>query len=412
MIRKHIPARLLFLIIGSLLMQQLSAQPVTRPFPQHTTYCKGSIKPSQYNQHTLDQQVLQFYHEWKQKYVRKGCGPGEYYVWFGNNTSGKICVSEGQGYGMMIMCYMAGADADAQHIYNGMFRYYRAHASRYSPYLMAWAQTTGCKNTDGSSATDGDLDIAYSLLLANKQWGSHGSINYIKEARLILKAIEQKEINPVAFNVMLSSEAASDSDDYFDMRSSDFMPNHFRAFYNADHNPLWKKAIDRNYQLFIKMQEEFSPDAGLLPDFIIHTNRHPHPAKPHYLESPFDGCYYYNACRVPWRLSTDYLLNGDPRAHQILQKINAWVRETTQNNPDNLSAGYTLAGNDLKSHYFEALSFICPFAVSASIDSKNQRWLNSVWDYSLRFKLKDFDYYDNTIKLINMIIISGNSWQP
>jgi len=46
------------------------------------------------------------------------------------------------------------------------------------------------------------------------------------------------------------------------------------------------------------------------------------------------------------------------------------------------------------------------------IDSKNQQWLNDIWDYLIAFKLKDFDYYDNTIKLLDMIIISGNYWKP
>jgi len=29
----------------------------------------------------------------------------------------------------------------------------------------------------------------------------------------------------------------------------------------------------------------------------------------------------------------------------------------------------------------------------------------------VNFKLKDYDYYDNSIKLLNMIILSGNYWQ-
>jgi hypothetical protein len=28
------------------------------------------------------------------------------------------------------------------------------------------------------------------------------------------------------------------------------------------------------------------------------------------------------------------------------------------------------------------------------------------------FKLKDFDYYDNSIKMLCMLIISGNYWIP
>ena len=43
---------------------------------------------------------------------------------------------------------------------------------------------------------------------------------------------------------------------------------------------------------------------------------------------------------------------------------------------------------------------------------ENQEWLNKLWDYVTRFKLKDFDYYDNSIKMINLIILSGNYWAP
>jgi hypothetical protein len=42
----------------------------------------------------------------------------------------------------------------------------------------------------------------------------------------------------------------------------------------------------------------------------------------------------------------------------------------------------------------------------------NQDWLNKCWDYIVRFKLKDFDYYDNSIKMLNMVILSGNYWTP
>ena len=49
---------------------------------------------------------------------------------------------------------------------------------------------------------------------------------------------------------------------------------------------------------------------------------------------------------------------------------------------------------------------------SAMTDQKNQQWLNAVWDYLVHFKLKDYDYYDNSIKMINLIILSGNYWSP
>ena len=43
-------------------------------------------------------------------------------------------------------------------------------------------------------------------------------------------------------------------------------------------------------------------------------------------------------------------------------------------------------------------------------DAKNQVWLNKMWDYINKFDLDDFDYYDNSIKMIDMLILSGNYW--
>ncbi|MDB5023076.1 MAG: beta-glucanase [Mucilaginibacter sp.] len=391
------------------LSSQLHAQHAGRPFPQHVSYFTGSIKPNHISQIRLDQLTLNFYTQWKKRYIKPGCHPGEYFIWF-ERKGNKQCVSEGQGYGMLISVQMAGADPSAKSIYDGLYHYYKAHPGNH-PFLMAWAQNRNCRDVDKSSAADGDMDIAYSLLLANTQWGSKGNINYLKEANNLIGAIMQYEINPQTYSVLLSDAIEYDSKDYYDTRSSDFMPDHFKAFSRATHDYRWTKVTNLNYRLFSILQKKSSPDAGLIPDFIVHLDKKAQPAPPDFLESPYDGYYNYNACRVPWRIATDYLLTGDKRSKIIVGKINSWIRGTTKNKPDNISAGYTLAGNDIKNRYFEALSFIGPFAVSAMVDKKNQQWLNDVWDYLVNFKLKDYDYYDNSIKLQNMIILSGNYWE-
>ena len=216
----------------------------------------------------------------------------------------------------------------------------------------------------------------------------------------------------LTFSILLSDAVENDSHDYFDTRSSDFMPAHFKSFFHATNNEGWNKTIDNNYKLFDAMQNEFSKEIGLVPDFIVHINNSPKPAPARYLESRYDGLYNYNACRVPWRIATDFIINGDKRSEKFIEKINKWIKETTQENPDNISAGYTLGGDDLKSRHFEALSFIAPFAVAAMINKNNQNWLNKIWDYLIHFSLDEFDYYDNTIKMMNIIIISGNYWKP
>jgi endo-1,4-beta-D-glucanase Y len=386
------------------------AQGPFKPFPQHSRYLPASIKPNNIPQPQLDNAVRLFNDQWKARYIKVVPGKAESYVWF-EGKDGKQCVSEGQGYGMIITVLLAGYDPSAHKIFDNLLRYCRTHPAARSKYLMAWAQTTNGKDVDRTTATDGDMDIAFSLLLAAKQWGSKGSIDYLQEAKNRINDIMQYKINPKTFSIWISDAIEPGSKYYYATRTSDFMPSHLKAFKPVTGDARWDKVINAQYKLFTKMQASYSPDAGLLPDFITNVNAKLKPAAPHFLESKNDGDYNYNACRVPWRIAVDYLLYGDTRSKKFVSPINRWVKATTNNDTYNLSAGYTLGGDDLKGRYFEALSFIGPFGVSAMVDAKNQAWANSVWDYLVGFKLKDYDYYDNSIKLLTMIIMSGNYWQ-
>src|SRR5258706_4085406 len=229
-----------FVVQGQLLVGKRDV----KPFPQHTTYTTGVIKPGHVSQVQLDDSVRSFYSKWKERYIKDDAGEGQYYIWFEGGGKKKKCVSEGQGYGMIVVALMAGYDANAQKFYDGLFHYYKSHPSKNSPFLMTWAQTAAFKDVDRSSAADGDLDIAYSLVLADAQWGSHGEVNYIEEARAMISAIMKQEINPKTFSVLLSNTIDKDSRDYFDMRSSDFMPAHFKIFRNVSKDSIWDKVVD------------------------------------------------------------------------------------------------------------------------------------------------------------------------
>ena len=400
----------IFLLI--FLINKCFPQVANHPFPQHNTYYKGTIKPNHITLDKIDQQVLDFYKSWKKQYIHSAIDPNQAYVFFEEEGSKLQSVSEGQGYGMIIETMMAGADPDAKKTFDHLFNYVSAHPSNPATTLMAWSQLRNNKDKDATSATDGDMDIAYALLLADAQWGSEGEYDYKDSAIKMIRDIMRDEINAETFSILISDAVKSDSKDYYDTRSSDFMPLHFKLFEEATGDIRWRKVLDQNYTLFSHMQKTYSPDAGLFPDFIIDINHHPKPAKARYLESRYDGYYNYNACRVPMRIAVDYLVTGDKRSLGIIQVVNKWIRETTSENPDNISAGYSLGGDDIQSRKFEALSFICPFAVAAMIDSSNQAWLNAVWDYMTGFRIADFDYYDNSIKMLCMLTISGNYWIP
>lgn len=401
-----------FIIISVLCFSQTA----TKPFPQHFQYTQESILPSNHTQTQLDNNTKLFYDEWKSVYLKSDCGNNQYYVWFQENPpSQSICVSEGQGYGMMITAYMAGYDTAAKTYFDGLYHFYKAHPSVHNAYLMAWNQVTGCiddPNGGNDGATDGDLDIAYALLLAHNQWGSNGAINYLSEAQNSINAIKQSDINHQLWTTKLGDWADSTNSMFYDTRPSDFMMDHFRAFKNVTNDNDWTNVINTCYSLIDSMQTNYSMVSGLLPDFIQHCNTSPSPATPNYLESADDGHFSYNACRTPWRIATDYLISGDYRAKQALDKMNNWIRTKTSNTPANIQAGYKLDGSTISGNNYESEAFIGPFAVAAMDSSINQTWLNNTYDELLSLQLVNTTYYENTIKMLNLIVLSSNWWAP
>jgi len=379
------------------------------PFPQHSEYMGTYISPNDYSQEDLDNHTTIFYDNWKQKYLKNDCADDQYYVDY--DADNTINVSEGLGYGMMITVIMAGYDTEAKTYFDGMFRFFKAHPSSINENLMAWEQIEGCiTNPDGGNdaASDGDIDIAYSLLLADKQWGSSGEINYISEAQNLINAIMQDEINPETWTVKLGDWSTSnDPNFYYSTRPSDFITDHFRAFNIIKPNENWDNVINTCYSLIENMQTNYSATTGLIPDFIINTNTSAMPANAQFLESNYDGDYYYNSCRVPWRITTDYLISGDTRAKNSLDKINNWLISETTGNVENISAGYLLNGTAIAD--YNDLVFSGAFAISA-MTSNNQTWLNNLYSQMLNESITDNEYFGNTLKMLYMITISKNYW--
>ncbi|WP_158557043.1 glycosyl hydrolase family 8 [Mucilaginibacter conchicola] len=372
----------------------------------------------------MDAAVGKLYDQWKARYVKPAKPLGQSYVLADDKGVNKV-ISEGQGYGMVITVLMAGYDKNAQDVYNKLFRYYYAHrCNSRGTTLMKWVQYNNGKE-DNSSAADGDLDIAYSLLLANKQWGSKGEINYLEKAHALLDDIKMYEVNKLS-GAMLSSNAVEEDSkqagyrEYFSTRSSDFMPTHLRAFAAAKADDSWMRVITSTYNILNAMQAK-NTKTGLIPDFMVDIDKGPKPAPKDFQGDEHLNCgaYDYNACRIPWRVGLDYVLHGDLRSQLIVKRMNNWIRRQTKDNPRTIADGYYLNGARLHTKPDALhLSFVAPFGVAAMAGKENQAWLNSIWAYLNLVTVKDYDidksfgYYDNSIKLICMIIMSGNYWSP
>ena len=184
------------------------------------TFCSGAV-----NTETLSQETINFYQQWKNKYLAQDTyvkDETQYYVYYsdehyiaGSNTSVAVTVSEAHGYGMLIFASMSEYDDQAKSYFDGMYRYYKAHPSDIGPHLMSWQQCdNGTELIDGAeegamtgdfcdSATDGDMDIAYALLMADSVWGSSGEIDYLSEAKAVIDDIMKYDINHEFWTITL-----------------------------------------------------------------------------------------------------------------------------------------------------------------------------------------------------------------
>src|ERR1700733_11425484 len=124
--------RIFFSIFLLLNISFAFAQRDLRPFPQHAVYFKGVIIPGHIASGEMDDSVRSFYFQWKNRYIRKSRCSDTYYVWSENSGKNHECVSEGQGYGMIIVALMAGADSLSQATFDGLLKYYLEHPSKRS----------------------------------------------------------------------------------------------------------------------------------------------------------------------------------------------------------------------------------------------------------------------------------------
>ena len=301
---------------------------------------------------------------------------------------------------------------DTQAVFDGMFHYAKAHPSDRNPSFMAWKQI---HQPDGTmrdyrigehtgSATDGDMDIAYSLLLADELWGSEGPIHYEQEAVEIIHALMESTINQEEWTIKLGDWVTDDDPNYGQSsRTSDWMVGHIATFYEVTGDERWLHVLDKIVELTTDIQSQFSPETGLLPDFVWKQGDEWVPVEPDFLERETDPDYSYNAARVPWRFGEGYFKTQNEEIKESLERMNNWMKDTTENDPSNIKAGYTLSGEPLVS--YADMTFTAPFAMSASINDEHEEWLNLLWE-EMTINLGPDEignYFSDTIRLLVML---------
>ncbi|MFD0077237.1 glycosyl hydrolase family 8 [Streptomyces sp. NPDC127166] len=379
------------------------------PFGSHLKpYAAGILKPSG-TQSALDQKVVDYYNRWKAAFVRQNCGNGWYQVI--SPDADHPYVAEAQGYGMVVTATMAGADPDAKKIFDGLVKWKIDHPSSVNPNLLAAEQDASCRSVDGGDgATDGDMDVAYGLLLADKQWGSTGTYNYRDLALKHIAAIKKDEVNATTKLLKLGDWSSSGDQYYYVTRTSDWMADHFRAFRAASGDTTWDAVRSAHQTQISRLQSTYASGTGLLPDFVVDTNTTPRPAPGQVLEDPNDGAYWWNACRTPWRIGDDAVTSGDATSLAAARKVNGWIKTKTGGDPNKIAVGYKLNGTQISSG--SEAAFFAPFAVAAMTDPGSQAWLDALWNKMLATPVDTSSYFSASIQLQVMITASGNHWVP
>jgi hypothetical protein len=59
-----------------------------------------------------------------------------------------------------------------------------------------------------------------------------------------------------------------------------------------------------------------------------------------------------------------------------------------------------------------SMAFVAPLGVGAMANAANQAWLNDIWDLVVATPVDAEGYYENTLKLLAMLVMSGNWWPP
>lgn len=465
-------------------------QEVNYPFPQNIQVDLSHVNKPGISLDSMNADVRAYYEHWKYGETRMdpflneerffpgylqetATIPGGFYVKMigqgDHTTPAHKSTNEAIGYGMIFSVLMADGQPDSkgrfeQEIFDGFYTVVKTFPSQdnngtiISEYQMSWVFPASENPAEGQwTASDGELDIAYALLLAHDQWGSKsGKFNYKEEALKRIAALEEFTIDTRFDPPRINTGNWFDPDQSIPVdeklnschpnhtRPCDWMLTHTVAFYHATGNKLWYDVTEGIFEMTEELQSTYAPVTGLVPDFAYNNpGEKIRPVNP-VVEGPIESGvevdqYHWNSCRFPWRHTMGYIHYKDDRAKANVSKIIDWLLTTITDeegtiNYDAVRAGYRLNGEEIVSYGGHA--FTAPFMLAMTVDTKYQEALDIFWNNlstnfesdwpewtwwssnsdPARYKeLRELDsnsgYYSDTINLFCLLGASGNYWQ-
>ncbi len=326
----------------------------------------------------------------------------------GSNMYKRGCtVSEGIGYGMLITLFEGDLEAfNALWVYNQAYRN-SAYASGRG--LMPWLVSSfGWDIPDVSSATDADLDIATSLVLAYYKTGNTG---YLNDALTLINALWDNEVN-TSNNLLYSGDTptwkAAANPSY---NLSYFSPVALRLFAVVDKNHDWKSVLDAQYAYMKKVQDA---GTGVFPDWSDGEGNAINP--PNNSAKTTYWTFNKESVRIPWRIAWDYYWFADERAASVLNTLNNFIMARSNNDPLsipavnyswNLSIGADIQGQNLPTQWQAAWC-------ATGMAGNSMDWLNTCTNVlnATVMQTSASSYFPNILQMMYSQLLNGMYVKP
>lgn len=312
-------------------------------------------------------------------------------------------VSEGIGYGMILAVFM-----DDQPLFDDLFRYSRLWATTTG--LMKWyidpSGTVACPGDESGcgAATDADEDMAWALLMADRQWGGKGALDeeYLVHAKRLIDAIYKHQVEAYAPHVLKPGDRWGGSRI---TNPSYFAPAYYRVFATVSGNADWLQVIDSSYAIIEKSLNDANGNTqnGLVPAWCDSSGV---PQPP----DPGDATHYqYDAARIPFRIGQDYCWFGEPRAKTYLDKVSAFF---VAQGAGGIYDGYALDGTprpEAATEPSRSAVFVGSAGVGAMSSPEHGAFVAGIFDEVATLDLLvRSTYYNESWTALSLLMMSGN----
>ena len=326
----------------------------------------------------------------------------------GSNMYKRGCtVSEGIGYGMLITLFQGDWDA-----FNRLWIYSQAY--RNSAYasgrgLMPWLTASFSWDIpDESSATDADLDIATSLILA---YYMSGNTAYLNDALTLIAALWDNEVN-LSNNLLYSGDTptwkAAANPSY---NLSYFSPVALRLFALVDKNHDWTSVLNAQYTYMLNVQ---AAGTGVFPDWSDGSGNAINP--PNNSAKTTYWTFNKESVRIPWRIAWDYYWFADERAASVLNTLNNFIMARSNNDPLsipavnyswNLSIGADIQGQNLPTQWQAAWC-------ATGMAGNSMDWLNTCTNVlnATVMQTSASSYFPNILQMMYSQLLNGMYVKP